>query len=94
MALKDERKLLPLGSSADGSQPAQQEKMMPAKSAAVRPQDPVDSLLHGVANAYTPKINRFAMRTARGKHSFGAFLTVSFRRAAGTLNMRIPESGH
>jgi hypothetical protein len=83
-----------LGGSAHGRQPSQQEKVVAAKRAAVGPQDPVDGLLHGVANAYPSKINRFAMRTARGKHSFGAFLTVSFRRAAGTLNMRIPESGH
>ena len=41
-----------LSGSADGSQPPQQEKMVAAKRAAVGPQNPVDGLLHDVANAY------------------------------------------
>jgi hypothetical protein len=83
-----------LGSSAHGRQPPQQEKVVAAKSAAVGPQDPVDGLLHRVANTDASEIDRFAMRTTRGEHSFWAFLTVSFRRASGTLHVRIPECGH
>jgi hypothetical protein len=83
-----------LGSSADGRQPAEQEKVVAAKRAAVGPQEPMNGLLHGVANADTPKINRSAMRTAGGKHNFFAsFLTVGFRRAAGTLDVGAPEGG-
>ena len=67
---------------------------MAAESAAVGPQDPVDRLLHRVANAYASKINRFAVRTTRGEHSFcGLFLTVSFRRTAGTLDMLFRNAG-
>ena len=79
------------GSSADRSQPPQQEEMMAAKSAAVRPQDPVDCLLHGVANAHASKIDRFAMRTVHGEHRLASFLTVGFRRAAGALDVGAPE---
>jgi hypothetical protein len=66
---------------------------MPAQRAAVGPQDPVQGLFHDVANADASKINRFAMRAAHGKHRFASFLTVSFRRAAGTLNVGIAEGG-
>ena len=45
------------GSPADGSRPAEQEKMVAAKSAAVRPKDPVEGLLQGVSDAYTSKIH-------------------------------------
>ena len=80
-ALKDRS-----GRSADRRQPAQQKEVMAAQSAAVGPQDPVDRLLQGVANAHASKINRFAVRTSHGKHSLlVSFLTVGFRRAAGTL---------
>jgi len=66
---------------------------MAAKCAAVRPYDPMESLFQDVANAYTSKVNRFAVRTAHGKHSFGAsFLTVGFCRAAGALYVA-PERG-
>ena len=68
--------------------------MVAAQRAAVGPQDPVNGLLHGVANANAPKINRSAVRTASGKHSFlASFLTVGFRRAAGTLDMIAAECG-
>ena len=80
-----------LRGSADRSQPADQEKVVAAKSAAIRPQDPVDRLLHGVPYADASKINRSAMRTAHGKHSFASFLPVSFRRAAGTLHVGAPD---
>ena len=43
--------------SVDRRQPPQQEKVMAAQRAAVRPQDPVDGLLHDVANAYASKIH-------------------------------------
>jgi hypothetical protein len=59
-----------LGRPANRSQPPQQEKVVTAKRASIWPQNPVDGLLQGVANAHPSKINRFAMRTLRGKHNF------------------------
>jgi hypothetical protein len=58
-----------LGSSADGSLPAEQEKVAPAKSAPVRLKKPVDGSLHCVSYAYTSKIDRFAIGAARQRLS-------------------------
>jgi hypothetical protein len=46
-----------LGRSADRRQPPQQEEVMAAKGAAIGPENPVDGLLHDVANAYASKID-------------------------------------
>jgi hypothetical protein len=65
---------------------------MAAQGAAVGPEEPMDGLFHGVANADATKINRSAMRTARGKHSLlVSFLTVSFRGTAGALDVIAAE---
>jgi hypothetical protein len=83
------------GGSVQRSQPAQQEKVVAAQGATVRPQEPMDGLLQGVAYAYASKINRFAMRTTHGEHDFlASFLTVGFCCATGTLHMIAPERGH
>ena len=58
-----------LGGPRDWSQPPKQEKVAAAKTAAIGQKDPVKSFLDGVSNAYTSKIDRSAMRTARGEHS-------------------------
>jgi hypothetical protein len=57
-----------LRSSTHRRQPSKQKKMMAAKSAAVRPEDPVNRPLQRVSHAYTTKIHRLAMRTAHGEH--------------------------
>jgi hypothetical protein len=65
---------------------------MAAKRAAVGQKDPKQSLLDGVSNAYASKIDRFAMRTARGKHNSSAsFLNRSFRRTASASGLAVPE---
>jgi hypothetical protein len=52
----------------------------------------MESLLHGVSNAYASKVDRSAIGTLRGEHSVPAsFLTVSFRRAASTARLVAPE---
>jgi len=55
-----------LRGAADGSLPAEQEKVTATESAPVRLKKPVDHFFHGVSYAYASKINRFAIGTARG----------------------------
>jgi hypothetical protein len=45
--------------------PSEQKKVVTAQRAPVRLKKPVDSFLHGVADAYTSKIDRFAVWTVR-----------------------------
>jgi hypothetical protein len=81
------------GRSADGRQPPQQKEVVAAKRTAIGPENPMDGLLHDVANAYASKIYRFAVRTLRLEHNCcGLFLTVGFRRASGSLDVA-PEGG-
>lgn len=88
-----------LGSSADRRHPAQQEKVVAAKRAAIGPHEPVQSLLHNVSNAYSSKVHRFTVRTLRREHNCASFLTVGLRRAVAVLNnspgggSRIPQVG-
>jgi hypothetical protein len=55
------------GSIFDRSEPSKQEKMMPAERAPEGQKDPAHSLLNGVADADTAKVDGFAMGTACGK---------------------------
>jgi hypothetical protein len=81
-----------LSRSPDWRNPSKQEKVVAAKRAAIGQKNPEKRLLDGVSNANAPKIDRFAMRTACGKHSSSAsFLNGSFRRAASASALAVPE---
>lgn len=59
-----------------GSSPSKQKKVAAAKRATVGQEDPAESPLDGVADAYTSKIDRSAMRTVSREHSVASFLYV------------------
>ena len=59
-----------------GSSPSKEKKVAAAKRAPVGQEDPAESLLDGVADAYTSKIDRSAMRTTSRKHSVASFLYI------------------
>jgi hypothetical protein len=63
-----------LSGPADGSLPSKQEKVTAAQSAPVRQQNPVNRLLDGVADAYTSKLDRSAMRTLCRKHAHSSLI--------------------
>lgn len=67
--------------------------MAAAQRTPVGQKNPVESLLHGVPNAYAPKFDRSAIRTLRGEHSVSmtSFLPVSFRRAASAAGLATPK---
>lgn len=63
-----------LSSPADGSLPSKQEEVTAAQSAPVRQENPVDRLLDCVPDAYTPKLDRSAMRTLRREHAHSSLI--------------------
>jgi hypothetical protein len=63
-----------LSGPADGSLPSKQEEVTAAQSAPVRQENPVDRLLDCVPDAYTPKLDRSAMRTLRREHAHSSLI--------------------
>jgi hypothetical protein len=57
-----------LSRAFDGGSRAKQEEVAAAKRAAVRQDNPVQGFFQGVADAYAPKLYRFAMRTLWEEH--------------------------
>jgi hypothetical protein len=56
-------------SAADGNLPSAQEKMLPAKTASIRLEQPMKGPLHGVPGVYPPKIDRLTVGTLRSEQS-------------------------
>jgi len=55
--------------SSDGSQPAEEEKVVTTKITAIGLEEPTDCSLDGIANPHAPKLNGPAVRTARAEQS-------------------------
>src|SRR6202035_3111757 len=79
-----------LSGPADGSLPSKQEKVTAAQSAPVWQKNPVDRLLDCVPDAYTPKLDRSAMRTLCREHAHSCLINpISMLLGASPRSARI-----
>ena len=74
------------GGPGDGGHPAKEEEVVAAKRAAVGMEEPEESFLHKVANAYAAELDGAAIRTRFGEKPGDDFqhgLAIAFGLAAG-----------
>lgn len=80
------------GGPGDGSHPAEQEKVVAAKRAAVGMEEPEESFLHEVSNAHAAELDRMTIWAGFGEESGKNVqhgLTIAFGLAAGGRAGRI-----